>query len=141
MSELNNEKVLPNSAKPLDTEKKVPLLSDFQPKSLLEAVRILLNRMSASNCLYIKMHGLSFAHHGTGTAIRNEWGLWRDSELALHFRDVYGLGHADDMSGMICAGVEAEIQGTEFNAEAKARYYKDYWLSQGVDPLTLKRAA
>jgi hypothetical protein len=49
MSELNNGRVFPNSGKPLDTEKKVPLLSDFQPKSLLEAVRILLNHMSASD--------------------------------------------------------------------------------------------
>jgi hypothetical protein len=46
MSELNNVRVLPNSAKPLDTEKKVPLLSDFQPKSLLEAVRIIVNNLS-----------------------------------------------------------------------------------------------
>jgi hypothetical protein len=74
-------------------------------------------------------------------SLRNEWGLWRDSELALHFKNVYGLGHADDMSGMILEAVQAEVCGEEFNAEAKARYYKDYWLGQGVDPLTLKRAA
>jgi hypothetical protein len=141
MSEAINEKVQANLPKPLDTEKNKPLLSDFQPKSLLEAVRILLNHMSASDYLYIKTHGLSVHHHGFGMAIRNEWGLWRDSELALHFKNVYGLGHADDMSGMIFAGLEAEIQGKEFDADKKAQYYKDYWLSQGVDPLTLKRAA
>jgi hypothetical protein len=74
-------------------------------------------------------------------ALRNEWGLWHDSELAQHFKNVYGLGHADDMSGMIFDGVEAEIKGTEFDADKQAKYYRDYWLRQGVDPLTLLRAA
>jgi hypothetical protein len=136
-----NEKVLVNLPKPLDTEKKEPLLSDFQPKSLLEAVRVIVNNLSERDRQYIKTNGLSLAHHGFGMAMRNEWGLWRDSELARHFRTVYGLGHADDMSGMIFAGVEAEIKGTEFDADKKAQYYKDYWLRQGVDPLTLLRAA
>jgi hypothetical protein len=116
-------------------------LSDYQPKSLLEAVRIVINNLSAADRQYIKTNGLSFAHHGFGMALRNEWGLWHDSELARHFKNVYGLGHADDMSGMIFAGVEAEIKGTEFDADKQAKYYKDYWLRQGVDPLSLLRAA
>jgi hypothetical protein len=45
------------------------------------------------------------------------------------------------MSGMIFAGVEAEIKGTEFDADKQAKYYKNYWLRQNVDPLSLLRAA
>lgn len=39
-------------------------------------------------------------HHGLGTWIRNNWGLWRGSRLQKYFTDK-GIEHPDDMSGVI----------------------------------------
>ncbi len=42
----------------------------------------------------------SYVHHGFGMYLRNNWGLWGDSELS---RNLYKMGilHPDDMSGVI----------------------------------------
>lgn len=40
-------------------------------------------------------------HHTLGRHLRNNWGLWRGSPLALHFRENHGIDHPDDMSGKI----------------------------------------
>lgn len=39
-------------------------------------------------------------HHGLGTWIRNNWGLWGGSRLQKYFTD-RGITHPDDMSGII----------------------------------------
>jgi hypothetical protein len=36
-----------------------------------------------------------------GQFLRNEWGLWKDSALAQHLRQVHGIDHPDDMSHLI----------------------------------------
>ena len=38
-------------------------------------------------------------HHGFGTWLRNNWGLWAGSRLAQYFRQL-GMHHPDDMSGI-----------------------------------------
>ena len=40
-------------------------------------------------------------HHSLGQAIRNKWGLWMGSPLARHMKEVHGVDHPDDMSGLI----------------------------------------
>ena len=39
-------------------------------------------------------------HFGFGMWMRNNWGLWRGSQLAKYFHDK-DIHHADDMSGII----------------------------------------
>jgi uncharacterized protein DUF6794 len=39
-------------------------------------------------------------HHGLGTWMRNNWGLWSRGHLYSYFRQM-GLEHPDDMSGVI----------------------------------------
>lgn len=39
-------------------------------------------------------------HTNLGRAMRNDWGLWQDSDLATVLRE-RGLSHADDMSHAI----------------------------------------
>ena len=41
------------------------------------------------------------AHHGLGQQLRNEWGLWKDSELAQDLKNNHGVSHPDDMSHFI----------------------------------------
>jgi len=40
-------------------------------------------------------------HHTLGQHLRNEWGLWQNSELAQHLKREHGLDHPDDMSHFI----------------------------------------
>jgi hypothetical protein len=40
-------------------------------------------------------------HHTLGRHLRNEWGFWRNSELAQHITREHGLVHPDDMSHFI----------------------------------------
>jgi len=40
-------------------------------------------------------------HHSLGRHLRNEWGLWQDSELAKHLREKHGQVHPDSMSHFI----------------------------------------
>lgn len=44
--------------------------------------------------------GPSSFHHGTGTGLRNEWGLWSGSDLKDYFSD-RGIAHADWISSAI----------------------------------------
>ena len=44
--------------------------------------------------------GMIIYHHGLGTWIRNNWGLWAGSRLQKYFTD-RGITHPDDMSGVI----------------------------------------
>lgn len=53
-------------------------------------------------------------HHTLGQHLRNEFGLWHDSELAKHLREEHHIDHADDMSHYI---IEAYIR----------RYYPSLW--------------
>lgn len=39
-------------------------------------------------------------HHGLGTALRNNWGLWKGSNLQTYLTD-RGIMHPDDMSSTI----------------------------------------
>jgi len=37
-------------------------------------------------------------HHTTGQALRNNWGLWQESDLKKYFNSI-GINHPDDMTG------------------------------------------
>ena len=63
------------------------------------------------------------AHHGLGQHLRNEWGLWQDSELAQDLKNNHGIDHPDDMSGFILDHYS--------RARIKTRYER--MLDDGVD--------
>lgn len=46
---------------------------------------------------------------GIGMKIRNEMGLWEDSDLKRHFEYVHNCKHPDDMSDLIIRGVYKKI--------------------------------
>lgn len=54
------------------------------------------------------------AHHGLGQRLRNQWGLWADSELAQHLRKEHGVVHPDDMSHY--------IMDNYFRSKVRTRY-------------------
>jgi hypothetical protein len=78
-------------------------------------------------------------HHGYGQMIRNAWGLWNGSELKNHFMERFGLGHADDMSGLIIEGLEAKVREqpyTEDMINDRVEQFKNHWITLGINPLT-----
>lgn len=81
---------------------------------------------------FIAMH-----HHGLGRWIRNNWSLWKTDEgIAFWFLSM-GIGHADDMSGIILTSYHRYLRGYSIKLEEQVKLYKDYWRKSGIDPLTL----
>lgn len=114
---------------------------DHQPETLDEAVAILIDNMSDDERKYIRENGIDGLHHFFGRAMRNGWGLWNPkTPLVLFFRNEYGIGHADDMSGMILDGMNARVTGKEFSPAVEAIKYREYWRKQNCDPMTGERA-
>lgn len=122
-------------------------MTSQQPATLLDAIESIMSTMSAEDIAYVRKNGMAGAHHGFGTGLRNDWNLWgaqpnQPTVLRDHFKSVYGLGHADDMSGMIFDGLEKLITTGSFTNEdalEKAAHYHRFWMKQGIDPLTQER--
>lgn len=115
-------------------------LKNYSPKTLEEAATVLYNDLDDAEKIEIKNSQYGSFHHTVGRDIRNEWGLWNNSKLCEHFKTVYGLGHADDMSGLILLSLRSLVVGHPFdtNVEYMVEHYKKHWKSMNVDPLTQK---
>jgi hypothetical protein len=105
------------------------------PETFEEAVQEISDELNESE-LPTEQANVAFYHHGYGTALRNEWGLWTDSVLAKHMKQRFGIGHADDMSGLIMGKAFADYRGEEFDIDAEIQRYKEHWKRLKVDPLT-----
>lgn len=77
-------------------------------------------------------------HMVMGRWVRNEWGLWgKQGGLYEHFIDL-GLGHADDMSGILMTTLYRRLADQPDDIRAQVNGYKQFWKNQGVDALTLE---
>jgi hypothetical protein len=65
-------------------------------------------------------------HFESGMGMRNSWGLWGDSPLAMHMRSL-GFTHADDMSSVILETFWCKRHGKDLRLKERAEYYKAYW--------------
>jgi len=65
-------------------------------------------------------------HHGLGTWIRNNWGLWGGSQLAKYFNSS-GIYHPDDMSGIILDSFWRHMNGKPLAIEEKIQRSQAYW--------------
>jgi len=78
-------------------------------------------------------------HFRSGMGIRNTWGLWGDSPLALNMREL-GFTHPDDMSSVILETFWCKRHGKDFRIKERAEYYRAYWTEnkwpdkEAVDP-------
>jgi hypothetical protein len=59
-------------------------------------------------------------HHGLGTWLRNNWGLWRGSRLSAWFNE-RGIQHPDDMSGIILTSFWRHLNGKPLGLEKQIR--------------------
>lgn len=94
------------------------------PTTLEEAVSILAKQATRDDVPTSRFHST------VGRAIRNEWGLWGDSDLAKWFKE-RGVTHADDMTGMIFKALDARLTGKRFNFDKEAKKYAAYWKKNG----------
>jgi len=65
-------------------------------------------------------------HHSLGRGLRNDWGLWSGSELRDYFLGI-GVGHPDDMSGIIFTSYWRRLNGKPLEVEKQVACYKRYW--------------
>lgn len=70
------------------------------PKTVDEAVKTLTKIVSKEDRDYLLENGAISMHNSLGRWIRNEWGLWTDSELKNELKKK-GFEHPDDMSNYI----------------------------------------
>lgn len=68
-------------------------------------------------------------HHGAGTWIRNNWGLWKGSTLSRYLNGL-GLQHPDDMSAVIFDSFWYKLHNREFPMQERVAFYREYWESQ-----------
>jgi len=78
-----------------EEESEIPI-----PKTVDEAVKTLAKIVSKEDRDYLLENGAISMHHSLGRWIRNEWGLWTDSELKNELKKK-GFEHPDDMSNYI----------------------------------------
>lgn len=74
------------------------------PKTLEEAVAWLDTQLVQADKDYLDAGQEDAAfrlHHSLGRFIRNKLGLWHDSEISLHLKEVHHIDHPDDMSHYI----------------------------------------
>lgn len=69
-------------------------------------------------------------HHGLGTWIRNNWGLWSDSKLSQYFNSLE-IFHPDDMSSIILNSYWKRLNGKPLEIDEQVKYYKEFWKNQG----------
>ena len=77
-------------------------------------------------------------HHGLGTFLRNNWGLWSDSRLAKYFRDL-GVSHPDSMSGIILTSFWRHLKGVPIDLEGQIEEDKQAWEEMKNDEEEFKR--
>lgn len=65
-------------------------------------------------------------HHGFGTYIRNNWGLWAGSELAKFFIE-YGISQPDDMSSIILSCFHQKVNYDKYDFKKKVEESLKYW--------------
>lgn len=70
-------------------------------------------------------------HFGFGRQLRNDWGLWAESRLALWFNE-QGIHHADDMSGIILDSLWSHINKKPIELDKQIKVYQDYWKEHSV---------
>lgn len=65
-------------------------------------------------------------HHGLGTWLRNNWGLWGGSRLREYFKKL-GLAHPDDMSSVVLNSFWRHLNNKPLKVDEQVKYYQEYW--------------
>jgi hypothetical protein len=74
---------------------------------------------------------ISQSHHGLGTWIRDNWGLWDVNEQLHKYFKKLGLQHPDDMSGVILTSYHRHLNNKELELDGQIKYYIEFWNNKG----------
>lgn len=100
------------------------------PTTLNECYSALNSKLSDSTIQEFKAmpenEAVSSSHFGLGMWIRNNWGLWKSSELSEYFNEL-GLKHPDDISSVILTSYHRTLNNKDVGLEKQIEFYKDYW--------------
>ena len=106
------------------------LNENYVPKNLNEALTQIDFNLSDSLKLEIKKKSendfISESHFGLGIGMRNNWRLWKGSDLSKYFNNI-GIYHPDDMSGIILTSYYRKHTGLEIKLDEQIAYYQEYW--------------
>ena len=106
------------------------LAEDYIPKNLEEALHQINLYVSDSLKTEIKKKSendfLAETHFGLGIGMRNNWKLWKGSDLSKYFNGI-GIFHPDDMSGIILTSYYRKLTGLDIKLENQILKYKEYW--------------
>ncbi len=102
----------------------------YKPKNLNESI-ILLNKIhndSIKNEIRNMTENdfIGNSHLGLGMWIRNNWKLWKKSELSTYFNEI-GISHPDDMSGIILTSYYRNLNDKPIELNELILYYQKYW--------------
>jgi hypothetical protein len=102
----------------------------YKPKNLNESI-IQLNKIhndsiknEIRNMTEKEFTGNS--HFGLGMWIRNNWKLWKKSELSKSFNEIV-IYHPDDMSGIILTSYYRNLNEKPIELDEQVLFYKKYW--------------
>lgn len=119
----------------------------YIPQNLEDCFSELKKEMSKSELRAFKNkkeNKLAEYHFSLGRWIRNRWGLWNGSRLAVYFNGL-GIQHPDDMSGIITDSFWRHLNGRPVELETQINYYQKYWEEKigntPVPKLTTKKAS
>jgi hypothetical protein len=73
---------------------------------------------------------VSQSHHGLGTWIRDNWGLWEEGEQLHEYFKKLGLRHADEMSEVILTSYHRHLNSKELGLDEQFKKYIDFWKTQ-----------
>jgi hypothetical protein len=109
----------------------------YKPKTLDEAV-LQLEKMhhDTTKQRILAMTEAQFrgnAHFGLGLWMRNNWGLWKGTELSRYFNSI-GISHPDDMSGIILTSYYRHLKGQDRELEKQVKHYQEYWKATTEPP-------
>lgn len=97
------------------------------PTNLDECIEVLSKNEGLNEFLALpERDAIGAYHHSTGMALRNQWKLWGDSDLAKWFNSI-GIKHADDMTGIIFASLHRKLHNKPIELESQVKFYQDYW--------------
>jgi hypothetical protein len=71
------------------------------------------------------------AHSGFGMTLRNNLGLWKETNLTKWFKENTGLTHADDMSTILSKALWHCANGTPYDYAPDVERFKKHWVNQG----------
>jgi hypothetical protein len=102
----------------------------YIPKDLEDCLKELEKMLPPELLHEIKHADSTIKYHlNLGMWIRNSWGLWGNSRLAVYFNSM-GIHHPDDMSMIILDSFHRHLNGRPVRLKEQTGFYKNFWEMQ-----------